>query len=96
MDASASYRKGSDDSYTLHCPGLPRGAYGYAFNADLSGASVPKRAEDVPLVYESTNLARGTPPTGLPSFPSEGRRRGRMRYVAYGDGHARQLPRRVP
>ncbi len=94
MDASASYRRNRDDPYALRCNKAPQGAYGYAFNADLSGAVAPKRSEAVPLVYESTRLGRNESDR-FESFPSPGRHEGRGN-VVYADGHGKRVPVEAP
>lgn len=86
MDALALYVK---DERDLHCPSVPKVAYGYAFNAALSHSSTDKL--DAPatsvVVYDSVNPLRNAS-DAVTSLPSPGRHRGED-MIGYADGHVR-------
>ncbi|MCX7686540.1 MAG: DUF1559 domain-containing protein [Fimbriimonadales bacterium] len=59
---------------TLRCPSVPAQSFGYAYNSQLSGMNYQNarvQKPDVPLVYDSVNLARNAtdPVTSLPNPP---------------------------
>lgn len=89
MDASYPYTK---TEAIWHCPTVPKGAYGYAFNGALSGAKAPKDAASTPLVYDSVNPIRNASDL-VASLPLPGRHKGKNN-VGYADGHARTVPAR--
>lgn len=91
MDSTARYRRGesAQKDWTVHCPEVPKNRFGYAFNAALSGAKLPKRPELVPLTYESSNLRRNAVDP-VTSLPRPGRHDGKSN-LAYADGHARSV-----
>lgn len=89
MDALGPYTK---NKAIFHDPeGVPKDAYGYAFNAALSFAKPPKAPEGVPLVYDSANPIRNASDR-MASLPARGRhpaREPRTNTIGYADGHAK-------
>ena len=86
MDGIAPYVKPEG---VFHDPELPKGAYGYAFNAALSSAKAPKSPERAPMVYDSVNPVRNAS-DAMTSLPRPGRHGGKNT-VAYADGHAKRV-----
>ena len=88
MDATLPYVKSEAN---WHCPSVPKGAYGYAFNAALSRAKPPKDPAKTPLVYDSVSPIRNAsdPVTSLP-LPG---RHGGKNTIAYADGAAKRIGR---
>ncbi len=86
MDVTKEYLKAED---ARHCPQVPKGAYGYAFNSLLSLAKTPKDAEKVVLIYDSTTSRRNASDR-LSSLPRPGRHEGKDN-IAFADGHAKAL-----
>ena len=86
MDASLPYVKSETN---WHCPSVPKGAYGYAFNGALSLAKPPKDPAKTPLVYDSVNPIRNASDR-VTSLPLPGRHGG-GNSIAYADGHARRV-----
>ena len=94
MDATYPYTK---TETIWHCPSVPKGVYGYAFNGALSGAKAPKDAASVPLIYDSVNPIRNASDlrTSLPLPGRHGRKEeGGGNNVGYADGHAKAVPAR--
>lgn len=96
MDATAVYLrpsssvdKSGDRDRDLRCPSVFRRGYGYAFDAVLSEKKSPAQPEAVPLVYDSSNLARNAS-DGVTSLPRPARHDGKDN-VAYADGHAKTV-----
>ena len=89
MDGIAPYVKLEG---VFHDPEVPKGVYGYAFNAALSRAEAPVRPEKVPMVYDSVNPIRNASDF-VTSFPSPGRHTGRDD-IGHADGHAKSVPMR--
>lgn len=83
-----------------HCPGIEwqfernKSLHGYAFYSKLSAQKLDDKNPNIPLLYDSMNLARNAsdPFNSLPS-PPRVHREGRpgANHVAYVDGHARAL-----
>lgn len=92
MDTTSAYLKNED---LRHCPSVAKGAYGYAYNAGLSGLRQAELGlpEIVPMVYDSIRSARNASDSLL-SFPNPGRHKGQDN-VAYADGHAKRVPAKV-
>lgn len=92
MDASYPYTK---SELVWHCPVLPKGVYGYAFNAALDRAKIPKVPEGTPLLYDSVDPVRNASDL-CASLPLPGRhgnpKEGGANNVAYADGHAKSVP----
>ncbi|RYG26907.1 hypothetical protein EON82_01445 [bacterium] len=90
MDQIAPYVK---DQNILHDPEVPKGSYGYAFNAALDKARSPADPDKVPLVYDSVNPIRNAsdPFTSLPSGGRHPKEKPNRNNVAYADGHAKRL-----
>ena len=88
MDATLPYVKSED---VWHCPSVPKGAYGYAFNAALSRAKPPKDPAKTPLVYDSVSPIRNASDL-VTSLPKPGRHGGKNS-VAHADGHAKRVAR---
>jgi len=97
MDVIVPYHKNRD---LEHCPGIEwqfernKSLYGYAFNSKLSLQKIDDKDPNVPLLYDSMNLARNAsdPFISLPSPPRvhrEGKKG--VNNVGYVDGHARAL-----
>ena len=100
MDATAVYLtpkallyEGEDPhpDRSMRCPAVFKVGFGYAFNKALSGSKSPPRPESMPMVYDSTRLARNASDL-VTSLPLPGRHGGKDN-VAYADGHAKA---RVP
>ena len=90
MDATVPYVKNRD---VLHCPSVPKGVYGYAFNGALSGAKTPAKPDEVPMMYDSANPIRNASDL-VTSLPSPGRHGTEERHgntVGYADGHAKRV-----
>lgn len=85
MDASDRYLKNLG---LRHDPELPRGAYGYAFNAMLTNRS-PGAPAQIPMIYDSVNPIRNASDV-VKSLPSPGRHKG-WNVIAYGDGHVKRV-----
>lgn len=93
MDLLHPYVRGEQ---VFHCTVVARGAYGYAFNSALSGAKTPSKATEVPMVYDSSNLARDASDR-VTSLPTGGRHRqsGEPKNVIfYADGHGKAVKAR--
>jgi prepilin-type processing-associated H-X9-DG protein len=95
MDAQDPYIKRSD---VLHCPLVPKGAYGYAFDSRLSGAKPPKDPAKATLIFESVNPIRNASDPLL-SLLNPGRHAGTESALkagrnnfAFADGHAKAYP----
>ena len=87
MDELKPYLR--DDSI-FHHPGPDRQTtYRYAFNVSLFGTRTAPRPESVPLVYDSTSLARNASDR-VSSLPSPARHDGKDN-MAYADGHAKAV-----
>jgi prepilin-type processing-associated H-X9-DG protein len=86
MDATKEYLKAED---ARHCPLVPKGSYGYAFNSSLSLAKTPKDPEKVAIVYDSSNPIRNASDP-VTSLPNPGRHDGKD-HIAYADGHAKAV-----
>ena len=86
MDASLPYVKAETN---WHCPSVPKGMYGVAFNAALSRAKPPKDPAKTPLVYDSVNPIRNASDQ-VTSLPSPGRHGGKNT-IAYADGGAKRV-----
>ena len=88
-DSIAPYVKSEP---VLHEIQAPKGVYGYAFNAALSGAEAddPK----IPMAYDSVNPIRNASDR-LASLPAKGKHDGKNN-VAYADGHAKSRPGGAP
>ena len=88
MDRIKPYVK---EERVFHDPEGPKAAYGYAFNAALSGAKSPKAPETVPMVYDSVNPTRNASDlvTSLPKPGRHGSKERPRNTVGYADGHAR-------
>jgi len=90
MDSTTGYRKGDD---MLRCPtfaddrNAPKNQYGYAMNQAMSGRKPPPNYAEVPLVFDSINLARNASGT-LDSLPDPPRH-GKGNIIGYADGHAK-------
>ena len=91
MDATLPYMKSETQ---WHCPSVPKGAYGYAFNAALSLAKPPKDPMSTPMVYDSLNPIRNASDL-VTSLPKPGRHGGKNS-VAYADGHAKRVESPAP
>ena len=96
MDATFPYVK----TETLwHCPSVPKGAYGYAFNGALSTmkAAKPHDPAATPLLYDSVDPIRNASDlcASLPLPGRHGRPEGEgpgRNTVGYVDGHAKAVP----
>ena len=86
MDGVAPYVK---QEGVFHDPELPKGSYGYAFNAALSSAKPPKDPEKVPMVYDSVNPIRNASDR-VTSLPKPGRHGGKNT-MGYADGHMKRV-----
>lgn len=86
MDAMDPYIKNPS---IFHRPGLPKGAWGYAFNGSLDRAKSPQNPDRVPLIYESVNPAKNASDL-VTSLPSPGLHNGRDDIV-YADGHVKAI-----
>ena len=91
MDATFPYVK---DEAVLHCPEVSHaatGLFGYAYNSKLRGVNLnkTKNANQLPMIYDSTNLSRNASDPES-SLPEPGRHRGRNN-VAFADGHAKAV-----
>lgn len=77
----------------LHCPSVPAGDYGYAYNSQLSRKALKKIStpKTTIMLYDSSNLARDAsdPVTSLPDPP---RHIGNS--ISFVDGHVRSLRNR--
>jgi prepilin-type processing-associated H-X9-DG protein len=97
MDSTKEYRKGDD---MLRCPTFafdekaPKNLYGYAMNQAISGAKPPPNIANVPLIFDSVNLARNASGT-LDSLPNPGRHGG-QNVIGYADGHAKAVDPNKP
>lgn len=93
MDALGPYTK---NPQLFHDPEVPKGVYGYAFNAALDHAKSPKQPETVPLVYDSVNPIRNASDlfTSLPAGGRHPKENPSRNNVAYADGHAKALVKR--
>jgi len=85
--AGAQKGSASPDMSVFHCPAVPAGDYGYAYNSQLSRKSLadindPRQAIEL---YDSSDLTRSAsdPVTSLPSPP-----RHLHNIIGYVDGHA--------
>lgn len=77
-----------------HCPEVPKGAYGYAYNAAISGKKSPPDDANVPLIYDSQILTRNASDR-VRSLPPSGRHpknNPAKNVIAYADGHAKAVP----
>lgn len=72
----------------LHCPKLPSGEYGYAYNANLAGMSTEKIDDPAttPMVFETWMKTRNAV-GGQEAFLTTPRHGGSS--VAYADGHTK-------
>lgn len=95
MDATFPYSKNEG---IWHCPSVPKGVYGYAFDGALSGAKSAKLPDPArtPMVYDSVNPIRNASDL-CASLPLPGRH-GRNREdqpgrntVGYADGHVKSV-----
>lgn len=86
MDVTKEYLKAED---MRHCPLVPKGACGYAFNSSLSLTKTPKDVEKVVLIYDSTTSRRNASDR-FSSLPRPGRHEGKDN-IAFADGHAKAL-----
>lgn len=93
MDSTKEYRKGDD---MLRCPSFswdessPKNQYGYAMNQVMSGAKATSPSADMPLLFDSINLARNASGT-LDSLPDPARHNGKNT-IGYADGHVKRMP----
>ena len=91
MDATLPYVKSEAN---WHCPSVPKGSYGYAFNAALSGKREPKDPAKTPLMYDSLNPIRNASDL-VTSLPVPGRHKGKNT-IAYADGAAKRVESPAP
>lgn len=97
MDATLPYVK---QETIWHCPLVPKGVYGYAYNGALSGVKQMTfdAGGSVPMVYDSVNPIRNAsdPLASLPLPGRHGRKEGGgSNTVGFVDGHAKSVPARA-
>ena len=97
MDATLPYVK---QEGIWHCPLVPKGVYGYAYNGVLSGTkqTLFDAPGSVPMVYDSVNPIRNASDlcASLPLPGRHGRKEGGgSNTVGFVDGHAKSVPARA-
>lgn len=95
MDATLPYVKREE---IWHCPSVPKGVYGYAFNGALTRIKVTKLDEPgaIPMIYDSVNPLRNASDlcASLPLPGRHGKNDGGeagRNMVGFADGHAKAI-----